>query len=63
MTETKQDTYGAITRTTEPWPWKRFFQLTTFSSAEFAQRGPKIVVEKGQALLQALIEWDKERHV
>ena len=57
----KPGTYGALTRSTKPWPWRRFLQVATFSPEEFAKEGPTIVLRKGQAMLDAVREWDKEQ--
>ena len=57
----KLGTYGALTRSTEPWPWRRFLSIATFSPQEFAEQGPSVVMRKGQALLDAVREWDGEQ--
>jgi hypothetical protein len=49
--EPKPGTYGAIERSTEPWPWRYLLSKCTFSPEEFCQRGPIVVIEKGLILL------------
>jgi hypothetical protein len=51
-------TYGELTRSERPWPWREFFKVATFSVQEFAEKGPAVVIEKGEALLEAIREWD-----
>lgn len=64
MTEKKPEpepgTYGAIRRSTEPWPWKKYLKLAMFTKEEFCERGPVVVFEKAHAFFEA-VKKDGER--
>jgi hypothetical protein len=49
-------TYGALTRSTEPWPWRELQHRLTFSADEWAREGPAIVFRKANEALKILRE-------
>lgn len=53
-------TYGALTRSTTPWPWRRLLAVATFTAEEFAREGPSVIMRKGQAMLDELRRYEAE---
>jgi hypothetical protein len=49
-------TYGALTRSTEPWPWRELQQRLTWSADEWALEGPSVVFRKANEVFKILKE-------
>lgn len=55
----KPGTYGALTRSETPWPWRQLLAVAMFSREEWAREGPLVVARKSQAMLDEVIKYER----